>query len=1072
MKASHYLLLALCTLLGAALAPAATVTTLADSGPGSLRAAMEAGGTIDFAVTGVIELVSGEIAVHNPVHVLGPGAGRLTIQRSTAAPDFRLFRVLGEVTLSGVTLRNGLVGTADGYEEGACILNQGELVLRDCALIDNVSVGGWTRGTAICNHGGLTVGNCLFARNVATGFASEGAGIYNYGRAALTNCTFSGNVAGYGGGALANDGFADGLFLDSCTVVSNSARFSGALWNGGAPNWFAGYIELRNNLITGNGAWNIENRGDIISRGFNLVGEVVENPILAEGTDQTGVSVDELRLGPLADNGGSTWTHALLNGSLARDAGPASDFPPADQRGVLRPAGARADVGAFESDALEPVIVSCPVPLTLDAASPAGTSTTLTAFVATAPGQPPSVVWWVNGVPRQASTLPSVGPSPVSLTTLFAVGLNDVTVVASVGADAATCSTAVLVRDPLAPTTVRLNSTADSGYATLRQAIDWTPTNGTVVLAVTGAITLTRGELKVFKPLNLEGPGAQLLTIQRSEEPGTPAFRIFQVMNGPASISGLTIRNGRVNDTWGRDNGAGIQSRGDLTLRDCVLRDHTSTVEGDRGIGLCAFSGTARLINCTFANNRGDGVFTEGDGLYNWIALTLATNCTFSGNAGTAIHNDAYSAGLVLHSCTIVGNGLGLYNNGPGPNTLAIRNSLMAGNAAVDFYNHDEDFTSGGWNFFGRVEGSGVALNPTDRLEVSVADLHLGPLQDNGGPTSTHALLPGSLAIDAGDTADCPATDQRGVSRPHYARCDAGAFEADQMPPTIRCPDPVDHACDPGPVTETLRATVQDPDGDAFEVIWTVNGVAWQTNRIPAGGPPTTATVDFTAQFPTGHHTVAISASDGRFLPVVCAIEVTVGDTDPPVLHCPASFVVATDPGRCSAVVNYPPPAVTDNCPGVTVTCDPPPGTTFAKGRTLVTCTARDLGQQEARCSFMVTVKDCEPPTIFSLTASPSVLKPANHHMVPVTLRLTASDNCGKVISRIQSVTSSDPDRGKGHGERWPDWRITGPLTLELRAELADKSRPRIYTITVECLDKAGNKATRAVRVIVPAHKG
>ena len=53
----------------------------------------------------------------------------------------------------------------------------------------------------------------------------------------------------------------------------------------------------------------------------------------------------------------------------------------------------------------------------------------------------------------------------------------------------------------------------------------------------------------------------------------------------------------------------------------------------------------------------------------------------------------------------------------------------------------------------------------------------LGPLQDNGGPTETHALLPESPAIDAGDNAACPSTDQRGIIRPQGSACDIGAFE-------------------------------------------------------------------------------------------------------------------------------------------------------------------------------------------------------------------------------------------------------------------------------------------------------
>ena len=60
-----------------------------------------------------------------------------------------------------------------------------------------------------------------------------------------------------------------------------------------------------------------------------------------------------------------------------------------------------------------------------------------------------------------------------------------------------------------------------------------------------------------------------------------------------------------------------------------------------------------------------------------------------------------------------------------------------------------------------------------------VASPELGPLADNGGPTQTQALLPGSPAIDSADDSACPATDQRGVSRPQGASCDVGAYEAE-----------------------------------------------------------------------------------------------------------------------------------------------------------------------------------------------------------------------------------------------------------------------------------------------------
>jgi transposase-like protein len=77
-------------------------------------------------------------------------------------------------------------------------------------------------------------------------------------------------------------------------------------------------------------------------------------------------------------------------------------------------------------------------------------------------------------------------------------------------------------------------------------------------------------------------------------------------------------------------------------------------------------------------------------------------------------------------------------------------------------------------------DGTCAFTEPTDLI---VADAMLGPLQDNGGSTETHDLLPGSVsipgspAIDAGDNVNCPATDQRGVARPQGAACDIGAVE-------------------------------------------------------------------------------------------------------------------------------------------------------------------------------------------------------------------------------------------------------------------------------------------------------
>ena len=177
----------------------------------------------------------------------------------------------------------------------------------------------------------------------------------------------------------------------------------------------------------------------------------------------------------------------------------------------------------------------------------------------------------------------------------------------------------------------------------------------------------------------------------------------------------------------------------------------------------------------------------------------------------------------------------------------------------------------------------------------------------------------------------------------------------------------------------------------------------------------------------------------------------------------------SADPGQCSAIVNFPPPAAADNCGIASAACYPAPGKPFPIGRTRITCTASDLAGNKSSCSFDVIVVDREAPRIQSISATPALLLPPNHQMVPVVVRVSAFDNCSAVTSRIIGVTSSDPTSGTSSADKSPDWRITGPLTLQLRAEISQPNRSRTYTITIESRDASGNVATRNVNVVVPA---
>lgn len=123
--------------------------------------------------------------------------------------------------------------------------------------------------------------------------------------------------------------------------------------------------------------------------------------------------------------------------------------------------------------------------------------------------------------------------------------------------------------------------------------------------------------------------------------------------------------------------------------------------------------------------------------------------------------------------------------------------------------------------------------------------------------------------------------------------------------------------------------------------------------------------------------------------------------------------------------------------------------------------------------SQSVLVKDTLSPEITSLTSSATSFWPANHQMVAVSISIEAKDNCSpSLVNEIVRVTSSEPENGLDDGDTAPDWMITGPLSLNLRAERAGNGSGRIYTITVQSQDAAGNSAFRDVTVTVPKSRG
>jgi hypothetical protein len=286
-----------------------------------------------------------------------------------------------------------------------------------------------------------------------------------------------------------------------------------------------------------------------------------------------------------------------------------------------------------------------------------------------------------------------------------------------------------------------------------------------------------------------------------------------------------TLRNCSVLGNSALSAGGIWNEAGTLAMTNCTIAEnwYWGSVEPGAGGGLLN-SGTATLVNTTVCYNNNIEWFygSPGPG-YNLIGAGIE-------NAGTNLFN-SIAGTLNLFNCTVCRNGTGPYPYYTDPDIglgvcnsgkVIARNSIIAGNGNTyavgpDFYG---SLTSEGYNLIGDTNGCTIVGDTTGNL-LGV-DPVLGPLDDYGGPTMTMPLLAGSPAIDAGDTANAPATDQRGHTRPYGAASDIGAFES-SPPYTIR-----------GHVYGfTLREELPVAVEDA--VLWTTNGGYYRVDGLGPG---------------------------------------------------------------------------------------------------------------------------------------------------------------------------------------------------------------------------------------------
>ena len=419
------------------------------------------------------------------------------------------------------------------------------------------------------------------------------------------------------------------------------------------------------------------------------------------------------------------------------------------------------------------------------------------------------------------------------------------------------------------------------------------------------------GDLDITGNLTISGAGAAATIIDGGGidrvfdiRPGaTVTLDAVTVRNGNSRPSGeagggifnqgtMTLTNSNLTDN-SADSGGGAYNNGTMTILTSALTNNTSAYYG-AGIFSCrlpnnecagnnnASSAVLAVTDSTIANNRnvgfrGAGIAIVGGqatltrstvsgnnslgqgagGLLNWAGAFTLINSTVSANSGSisyggGIEND-YGGTFMLSNSTVFGNHVsdgprGGISNDSGAitlkNTIVANNTTGSANAAADCAGI---IVSLGHNLAG-----GASCGFGGNGDQNSKDPLLAPLSTNGGPTLTHAMLPGSPAIDVIPQADCPlTTDQRGFARPQGPMCDIGAVE--YIPgftpagPNVVV-QPIDDYTHGTPDTLTFTAVTRTGRTSSFTVNFDI-GLPPLPAGFSFGNPPVYHYVETTAVF-------------------------------------------------------------------------------------------------------------------------------------------------------------------------------------------------------------------------------
>jgi hypothetical protein len=515
-------------------------------------------------------------------------------------------------------------------------------------------------------------------------------------------------------------------------------------------------------------------------------------------------------------------------------------------------------------------------------------------------------------------------------------------------------------------------------------------------------IHLGGSPLEIMRDLAIYGPGADMLAVD-----GNSLSQVFKVTDGAAVyIEGISIENG-----FG-ETGAGlsVETNSSVELQAVSLSGNSAFVAGG---GLALLSGEATIFRSTLAGNsaaiRGGGLFVAPETFLLLDTSTVSGNSTEGGGGGMAV--DGFS---LIESTAFVGNtaesATGIYLGEGGLVTMG--NSILSGPRTTSIISTD----------FGAFETRGANLSSvpapplTAETDLTDTDPLLGPLSDNGGPTLTHAPLPGSPLINTGASETAPPIDQRGLDRVRGGTIDIGPVEIQNSAPVITCrvPDPYPADCTgETDTTVMLRALVSDVDGDALTIIWREGGpdgpVLGEVSL--EGGTVEESEVSVSAGFPIGETTVYVEVSDSVDV-ATCSVSVLVVDTVDPVVEA-LDIEQSTDPESCGAEVAF---AVTasDNCSGIesiTYRIDGEEGDissphVFPVGDHVVIYRVTDGAGNVTQGDFLVSVTDDTDPVFDFIPDGLQVPAGEDACEASVDFTVLASDDCSGIDSINYSIDS------------------------------------------------------------------